>query len=441
MRLRIPLVALLAAFALLGPGQAAAQIDADYEMTLLAEDASGGENLFSSAFKPIFGLGEGVLSFMGDVSNNYRSPMNGMWGTSMSISRAMRYIEISFNAVLGQISAEHRSTENLADNKNFRTDLFMGGLSVAYNFNHLLLRKRPFHPFVSLGVDFLQFTPKGDLYAANGDPYTYHPDGSIRDASGHIVTRDYTYETNLRETSRRDYSLVTLAIPVEIGFNITVTDRMTLRVADALRLTMTDWIDDTEGDAGLLGKDMINYAHVSLHLDLFSNASEIVAVDQFKKVKFVITDGIDSDGDGVDDFNDECPDTKSSVVVDYRGCPLDSDNDGVADYMDEEPNTPKDAVGVSPRGVRYTNHHLVSLLFDPKAIDRKLLGTYYDEERQTKERKKYDKMPDKFRKVDTNNDGWISPGEMRKAIDLVFDFKSSLTIDDVNELLEYFWVQ
>ena len=44
------------------------------------------------------------------------------------------------------------------------------------------------------------------------------------------------------------------------------------------------------------------------------------------------------------------------------------------------------------------------------------------------------------KQVDANNDGWISPAEMRQAIDKVFDFKSNLT-EDVNELLEYFWVQ
>ena len=109
--------------------------------------------------------------------------------------------------------------------------------------------------------------------------------------------------------------------------------------------------------------------------------------------------------------------------------------------MDEQPNTPADAVGVGPTGVRFTTHQLVALLFDPKAIDRKELTTYYHESLKDKTRKKYDKMPDKFKQVDANNDGWISPAEMRQAIDKVFDFKSNLTVEDVNELLEYFWVQ
>ncbi|MBW1898445.1 MAG: OmpA family protein [Deltaproteobacteria bacterium] len=58
---------------------------------------------------------------------------------------------------------------------------------------------------------------------------------------------------------------------------------------------------------------------------------------------------LDSDGDGVTDDNDECPGTPSGVKVDDRGCPLDSDGDGVTDDNDECPNTPKGAT-VDERG-------------------------------------------------------------------------------------------
>lgn len=57
----------------------------------------------------------------------------------------------------------------------------------------------------------------------------------------------------------------------------------------------------------------------------------------------------DSDGDGVKDGDDACPDTPEGVEVDARGCPVDSDRDGVADYMDDCPNTPAGA-RVNSRG-------------------------------------------------------------------------------------------
>lgn len=57
----------------------------------------------------------------------------------------------------------------------------------------------------------------------------------------------------------------------------------------------------------------------------------------------------DSDGDGVLDDDDECPDTPRGVAVDSKGCPLDSDGDGVPDYLDKCPDTPR-GVAVDARG-------------------------------------------------------------------------------------------
>ncbi len=52
----------------------------------------------------------------------------------------------------------------------------------------------------------------------------------------------------------------------------------------------------------------------------------------------------DSDNDGVDDTQDQCPNTPAGDTVDNVGCtvepPLDSDNDGVIDNEDLCPNTP-----------------------------------------------------------------------------------------------------
>jgi OOP family OmpA-OmpF porin len=58
---------------------------------------------------------------------------------------------------------------------------------------------------------------------------------------------------------------------------------------------------------------------------------------------------LDSDGDGVPDNKDKCPNTPKGVKVDVFGCPLDSDRDGVADYLDQCPNTPMGAT-VDVRG-------------------------------------------------------------------------------------------
>lgn len=47
----------------------------------------------------------------------------------------------------------------------------------------------------------------------------------------------------------------------------------------------------------------------------------------------------DSDGDGVPDRSDNCPNTPAGVAVDANGCPVDSDGDGVPDYQDKCPDS------------------------------------------------------------------------------------------------------
>jgi OmpA-OmpF porin, OOP family len=61
---------------------------------------------------------------------------------------------------------------------------------------------------------------------------------------------------------------------------------------------------------------------------------------------------VDSDGDGVNDDLDRCPNTPAGTPVDSNGCPLDDDGDGVSNDADKCPGTPAgakvDANGCEP---------------------------------------------------------------------------------------------
>lgn len=72
------------------------------------------------------------------------------------------------------------------------------------------------------------------------------------------------------------------------------------------------------------------------------------AMNAFVK-EVLLVDAADSDGDGVMDSKDRCPNTPRGVKVDKYGCPLDSDGDGVYDYKDLCPGTPK-GVKVDAKG-------------------------------------------------------------------------------------------
>jgi OOP family OmpA-OmpF porin len=58
---------------------------------------------------------------------------------------------------------------------------------------------------------------------------------------------------------------------------------------------------------------------------------------------------IDSDKDQVSDYKDKCPKTPDGCIVDEHGCPVDGDSDGVCDGVDQCPNTP-DGVEVKADG-------------------------------------------------------------------------------------------
>ncbi|HOP06233.1 MAG TPA: OmpA family protein [candidate division Zixibacteria bacterium] len=59
----------------------------------------------------------------------------------------------------------------------------------------------------------------------------------------------------------------------------------------------------------------------------------------------VKVDEDDSDGDGVPNGRDDCPDTRAGVIVDRRGCPIDLDMDGIPDGLDDCPQTDLKARG------------------------------------------------------------------------------------------------
>ena len=75
----------------------------------------------------------------------------------------------------------------------------------------------------------------------------------------------------------------------------------------------------------------------------------------------------DSDGDGVNDSRDRCPNTPAGETVDASGCPMDGDGDGVADRQDRCPETPAGA-RVDEQGCQYIIKETVSVelevLFD-----------------------------------------------------------------------------
>jgi OOP family OmpA-OmpF porin len=108
------------------------------------------------------------------------------------------------------------------------------------------------------------------------------------------------------------------------------------------------------GFQGDLAKNTLKGTNLQLRGDLFGRRAYTKVGNQDSIVDYVAALGIqyswggtivtppppDSDGDGVPDNMDKCPDTPAGTQVNADGCPLDSDGDGVRDSDDKCPGTP-----------------------------------------------------------------------------------------------------
>jgi len=180
------------------------------------------------------------------------------------------------------------------DPPSFSTDLYDLGLGGVYNYS--LSDKLFLSLFAGLSENW--FNPKG-------------PDGrrAPHNAAG-------LYKKNA------------LSFDTEFGVRVPINYDLGIMVSTGLHFMQTDNLDDVS-PANATGfpagskNDYYGTVSISISYSLF---------------------GIrDSDGDGVPDYLDKCPNTPKGVVIDEEGCPLDSDHDGVPDFRDKCPGTPKGA--------------------------------------------------------------------------------------------------
>jgi opacity protein-like surface antigen len=406
--------------------------------------------------RPSIGLGIGVLSFNGDVGSGFDLSSFSRVKTGFNLNveqRIGKYIGVAFNGTYGKLSDSQRD-KNV--NLNFQTKVIQGDLNFVINFDNdmLLERNSAFAPYLSVGIGYLKFDSYGDLKDKNGIPYNYWTDGTIRDkpqsdpaaASSKIIQRDYTYETQLKD-SVTNYKRNTITIPIGAGLKFKVNEKISLNVGATYNLTMTDWIDNIKRG----GNDNYVFANVSVHY-CFSQPYDD-SEERYKGVDFSSIDKTDSDGDGVTDENDNCSATPKGVKIDGHGCPIDGDEDGIPDYRDKEPLTKIGAM-VDENGVTITDKIIAEKnKADTLATERSQvfnenpsLGFLKDVEAKSAEARKNapntaSKIPAALKPADKNNDGFITTDEISAAIDAFFDGDSVFTVEKLNDLIDYFFEQ
>ncbi|MBE0654102.1 MAG: hypothetical protein IH594_09910, partial [Bacteroidales bacterium] len=292
----------------------------------------------------------------------------------------------------------------------------------------------------------------------NGNAYHYWSDGTIRNlpeinddiAPSTILHRDYKYETDLRKREETlhglgSYSQNTFAIPLDAGLNFKISDRIFLKMGTSFHLTFTDFLDNVSSKGtsvkGKKGNDFFTYNYFTLHFDLFSEPETVILEKMFAEFEFdeVMLD--DEDGDYILDSVDDCPGTPLGIAVDSTGCPLDGDNDGIPDYLDKE-NFSAPGAWVDENGVTLTEEmFLEQLLKLEEAMKREDVKAYFSTFQNGFISRKTVEIPEKFKEIDRNRDGYISFEELLEAIDGYFDQQIKLSVEDIYELNNFFFRQ
>lgn len=323
-------------------------------------------------FKPQVSLGTGMLTFYGDIGSNHQGyhPMVSRLATTLRLINPLNdFLDLGFYVLFGQISANERT---LTRNLNFNSNITTGGVTINYNFNQFLRKGRNVEPYIHVGLESIEFLSKTDLQDANGNTYHYWSDGSIKDLAENDpnadnaidLVRDYTYESDIREQNFDGfgkYQERTLGIPLELGANFHVGNKLKFRVGTALHFTFTDLIDGVTNESvgnriGDARNDKLLYTHIAMSYDFNIKSKKKPKFDVIDEdsEQYYREDTIDSDGDMVVDHMDRCANTPPGVVVDELGCPLDDDLDGVANSFDDELLSMEGAL-VDMKGVTMTD--------------------------------------------------------------------------------------
>jgi len=211
---------------------------------------------------------------------------------------------------------------------------------------------------------------RGDLYDFSSVPETdanptnwwggnnYYVRKEMNDNYKNLVDGEYESRAERHDNrpwlgEERTYRTVLTA---GMGMQFKLGPRVSLSLEDKWSYTNDDLIDGQRwqewpqpgngGSAMTRDFDTYNYASLGLNLHLGGRSVEPLwwmnpldyGYNEMKRT----TDGcgVDSDGDGVSDCFDRCPDTPVGVAVDTHGCCLDTDGDGVCDYKDKQLITP-----------------------------------------------------------------------------------------------------
>ncbi len=407
------------------------------------------------------GAGAGVLTFHGAVGEKSLVGAYTDIRSAYSISAEKnlnKYFSLSLNFLKGKVAADDKASDNI-QKLNFESPITQIGINGTFYLN--IKPEQVVIPFISTGISFFSFDPHGDLKDKYGNTYYYWNDGSIRNMPENsqdvfyakVISRDYTYETQLGKDI--GYSRTAFSVPVSLGVKLKITPHFDVKLGFSYNFSTTSYIDNVKSSTN--NKYLYTFASCDWHF-LKPTKKE----KEYSNIDFATLDKMDSDGDGVPDMDDMCPNTPKGVKVDAKGCPIDSDADGVPDYLDKEPHS-RGGLPVGPDGVELTRERLAQLqkesAFGKDAASHKdVMSEQFNkkpsaafmkevEAMEIDKRKKQDAkkatvpIPYDLRIADWNKDGFITSDEIAKTIDAFFDGSINFSAEQIHRLIDFFFEQ
>ena len=208
-------------------------------------------------------------------------------------------------------------------------------------------------------VDFLNRVNSVNFYGTVGyGILAYAPKGYKSYANNQVV---YDFEGKAGENRDKKY-VKNAYIPVGLGVKFKLSDKVALDLGYSMKFVDADNFDGIYRIDNYPSNDKFSYTHAGLEFSLGSKSKAdinwvnpiAVMYDELKdptlrqevealkgrvtNVEQSVQDlKKDSDGDGVADHLDKCPNTPAGATVDGSGCELDTDGDGIPNWKDDCP--------------------------------------------------------------------------------------------------------
>lgn len=329
---------LLIGFAMIS-GLGIAQFSADYKYVTM---------------NPAIGFGLGTSNYYGELNMSESVAA----AKASSLGMHLQYFHPISPSVYGRASLNYNNLSHWGVDsglvRNFHTRLAGLDFGGFYRFDNDIIfnSQKSLTVFIGGGFGANYISAKEDALDANGNPYNYWTDGTIRttpsgDTTGLQTYRDYNYETTLSVNKKMAPYMY-----LEGGFGLKITQNLNALLSYKHCFSFSDEID---GLATAKKKDRYDYFNVTA---VWNFGKPSMTADEIEREREALTiDQSDLDEDGVIDLDDVCAKTPRGWQVDIKGCPLDSDGDKVPDAIDKEANTASGAV-VNEDGVALSEEEI-----------------------------------------------------------------------------------